>query len=163
MLGPALTLASLVAGIDQVVKYLVLRALIGTPSGFTLIPGVDIALVWNRGLVFAFLASPSALARWAFVLLALVLVSALVAWLVWVRRPGLGLALGLIVGGALGNVVDRVIYGAVVDYIDLYSGESHWPAFNLADVAILSGVGFLIIDSLLLRPLGRAGRAQPSG
>jgi signal peptidase II len=82
-----------------------------------------------------------------------------VALLVWLRRqpePFLALAVGLIAGGALGNVIDRIRFRAVVDFLDFHFGAWHWPAFNLADSAITVGVALLVFDGLFRQ--GRGGK-----
>jgi signal peptidase II len=86
-----------------------------------------------------------------FSLAAVVIVVGLIYWLSRVGSPLLAVAIGLIVGGAVGNVVDRIRYGAVVDFLDFHIGNYHWPAFNLADSAICLGVVVMLFDSLLLR------------
>ena len=75
----------------------------------------------------------------------------LAVWLARVDTPWLGAAIGFIIGGAVGNVIDRLALGAVFDYLDFYVGRFHWPAFNLADAAIAVGVALILIDSLLNR------------
>ena len=72
-------------------------------------------------------------------------------WLSRVTSPFLGVAIGLIIGGAIGNVIDRIRLGAVVDFLDFHLGTLHWPAFNIADSAICIGVGAMLLDGLLLR------------
>ncbi len=71
-------------------------------------------------------------------------------WLRRVRRPWFAAAIGLVIGGAVGNVVDRVLHEAVVDFLDFHLGGYHWPAFNLADTAISVGVALIVIDSLFV-------------
>ena len=86
-----------------------------------------------------------------FSLVAAVIVAGLIYWLSRVANPLLAFAVGLVIGGAVGNVVDRIRYGAVVDFLDFHIGAYHWPAFNLADSAICVGVALMLFDSLLLR------------
>ncbi|MEE8084556.1 MAG: signal peptidase II, partial [Alphaproteobacteria bacterium] len=89
---------------------------------------------------------------WALVVFALAIAAALSIWLRGVTERLLAAGLGLVVGGAVGNVVDRVRFGAVVDFLDLHWGDFHWPAFNVADSAITVGVVLLILDALKTRP-----------
>jgi len=93
--------------------------------------------------------SASAHAPWLLSGLAGAVVVALVFWLRRVDHPLPGIALGLIIGGALGNVLDRVRYGAVVDFLDVHALGYHWPAFNVADSAICVGAALLLVDGLL--------------
>ena len=85
--------------------------------------------------------------RWVLVALALVITAILVVWLVKVNDKFKALALGLIIGGAVANVIDRIRFSAVADFLDFHVGALHWPAFNLADAAITIGVCFLLIDA----------------
>ena len=83
---------------------------------------------------------------------AMVLSAALCVWMWHADKLLLGIALGLVVGGAIGNVVDRILHGAVVDFVDFHVAGYHWPAFNVADSAITLGVVILIFDSLKFKP-----------
>ncbi|MGU3536534.1 signal peptidase II [Methylobacterium sp. A54F] len=112
-------------------------------------PFLDIVVVWNRGVSYGLFQQEGGLGRW--LLVALSLAASLGLWL-WMRRARtrlLGLALGLIVGGALGNAVDRAAYGAVFDFVHLHAGTWSWYVFNVADAAIVAGVVGLILDSIL--------------
>ena len=120
------------------------------------LPFLDITRVHNRGAAFSFLSTASGWQRWFFAALALV-VSALIV--IWLRRlpPGQGrlaAALALVLGGALGNLWDRLQLGYVIDFIDVYYGNWHWPAFNVADSAITVGAVLLILDALAGRRRG---------
>jgi len=116
------------------------------------LPVLDIILTYNRGAAFSFLSDASGWQRWVFVLLAL---GVSVALIVWMRRLNanvhgvLATGLSLIVGGALGNMIDRVTTGRVVDFIHVHWGHAYFPAFNLADSAITVGAVILLIDALL--------------
>ncbi|HTL19409.1 MAG TPA: signal peptidase II [Steroidobacteraceae bacterium] len=111
---------------------------------------LDIILTYNTGAAFSFLAEASGWQRWLFVLLALGVSAALI---VWMRRLDAGLhgllacALALIVGGALGNMIDRVTAGRVVDFIHVHWGAHYFPAFNVADSAITIGAVLLLLDA----------------
>ncbi|WP_028110397.1 signal peptidase II [Ferrimonas futtsuensis] len=116
-----------------------------------LIPSLNLTYVHNTGAAFSFLADASGWQRWAFAGFALVVTTVL---LVLMRRQEssqwrLNLSYALIIGGAIGNVIDRVAYGYVVDFIDFYVGSWHWPAFNIADSAICVGAVLMILDSLM--------------
>jgi signal peptidase II len=86
-----------------------------------------------------------------FSLAAIAIVTVLTYWLSRVESPLLAVAIGLIIGGAIGNVIDRIRFGAVVDFLDFHVGSWHWPAFNVADSAICVGVAVMLLDSLLMR------------
>ena len=154
--------ALVVVIVDQVTKIAVLSRsdqLAGDSAPLT--PFLDLTLQWNRGISFSLFARDSASAET--VLLALTLAAtALLGW--WLSRSRSGLpaiGLGLIIGGALGNAIDRAVHGAVVDYLDLHAFGRHFFVFNVADAAINVGVLLLIID---LMPTPRAPDSRnPSG
>jgi signal peptidase II len=111
----------------------------------------DIVLVWNRGVSFGMFNNDAGLNGLLFSLLAAVIVVALLVWLRRAASPLIVIAIGLVIGGAVGNVIDRLRLGAVVDFLDFHLGSWHWPAFNVADAAICVGVGLMIVDGLLTR------------
>jgi len=156
MLKLGLATAVVVAILDQLSKALILAHFAGRAfSVDTLTPFFNLVLTFNRGVSFGmFNAGPgsgSGLNAILFSLAAAVIVAGLIYWLKRVTSPLLAVAIGLIVGGAVGNVVDRIRYGAVADFLDFHIGNYHWPAFNLADSAICLGVTAMLFDSLLLR------------
>jgi len=113
-------------------------------------PFVRLIVVWNRGISYGLFQQSSDLGRW---LLIGVSILAAIGLSVWIRRAAgrvLALSLGLIVGGALGNVIDRLAYGAVFDFIQLHWGSWSWYVFNVADAAIVAGVFGLLYDSFVL-------------
>jgi signal peptidase II len=113
---------------------------------------LDIILTYNTGAAFSFLSQATGWQRWLFVLLALAVSAVLIAWMRGLRaRPQALLASGLalIVGGALGNMIDRLTLGRVVDFIHLHAGHAYFPAFNIADSAITVGAGLLLLDAWL--------------
>jgi signal peptidase II len=144
-----LTVALAILLVDQASKAIVL-ALLAEPirvTGF-----FNLVLVWNRGVSFGMLGGLGASAPWLLIGLALAVAVALTIWLWREARVLTGLALGLVIGGALGNAIDRARFGAVVDFLDFHLSGYHWPAFNVADSAIVVGAGLLVLDGL------RAGR-----
>lgn len=116
----------------------------------TVMPFLNFTLTYNTGAAFSFLSQAGGWQRWLFVGLALTVSSVLVAWLYRLpnNRRWLACALSLILGGALGNLWDRLSLGYVVDFIDIYYGPWHWPAFNVADSAISIGAVMLLLDAL---------------
>ena len=137
--------------VDQIVKHWML-ALVFDPSRILQITGFfNLVPVWNTGVSFGLLGDSST-SRWILVALALVIVVVLLAWLM---RAGTGIvvfALVLVVGGALSNVIDRVLYGAVIDFVDIHAFGFHWPAFNIADMSIVIGTALLLYDGLFGSP-----------
>ena len=156
MSRPNFMLLGLVTGLivliaDQLSKWWVLHVLdLPTLRQVVLLPMLNLTMVWNRGVTFGLL---NGLGSWGHVLLALIALSVVVALWMWLRRAEsklVALAIGAITGGAIGNVIDRVQYGAVVDFIDAHLdtnwGDFHWYVFNVADAAIVCGVAALILD-----------------
>jgi signal peptidase II len=155
-LGRALGLALVVLVADQLTKQLAL-AWIAPTEPIAVLPFLNLVLVWNRGVSFGLLGAHG-LPAFAFVLVSLAIATGLLVWLWRERHAATALALGAIIGGAVGNVIDRLIHGAVVDFIDLHAAGYHWPAFNIADSAIVLGAAGLVLDGLLGRE-----RAPDSG
>ena len=152
-----LTLAGAVALLDQLTKQIMLSVLAGgeviAVTGF-----FDLVLLYNRGAAFSFLAEHSGWQRWFFFVLSVVICG----WLFKLMREhqherALPLAFALIIGGAIGNVIDRIAIGAVVDFLYFHVGRYGWPAFNLADSAITLGVGIMLWSQL------RDARQPPTG
>ncbi|MGB5179856.1 MAG: signal peptidase II [Gammaproteobacteria bacterium] len=134
--------------LDQCTKLLA-DTLLGPYQSVELLPFLALRMAYNYGAAFSFLGDASGWQRWFFIVLALVVMGILLAWL---RRlpPGdtsARLALVLILGGAAGNLIDRVVYGYVIDFIDVFYGSWHWPTFNIADSAIFVGAFLLILDA----------------
>lgn len=145
--------------LDQLTKALILGALqLGESRSVTSF--FNLVRVHNTGAAFSFLAGASGWQRWFFVGLALLVIGVLVAWLRRLPRGEgrLALALALILGGAAGNLIDRVLYGHVIDFIDLYYRDWHWPTFNIADSAITIGAALLLVDAFLGRRAAIAAR-----
>ncbi len=108
----------------------------------------NLMLAHNTGAAFSFLAGAGGWQRWFFAIIALVITTVMVVW-IWRLKPGqrwLACALALVIGGALGNLYDRVTLGYVVDFLDFWWGDYHFPAFNIADSAITVGAVMLIVD-----------------
>ena len=153
MLTRGLVTAAVVVILDQLSKAAVLAYFAGRTLGEreTVTSFFNLALTFNRGISFGLFNGGAGLNVLVFSLAAAAIVAALVYWLSRVTSPFLAVAIGLIIGGAVGNVIDRVRLGAVVDFLDFHIGSLHWPAFNLADSAICIGVAAMLLDGLLLR------------
>ena len=143
-----LWLSLMVLALDQVTKYLASSQL-ALHQPIEILPMLNLTLMHNYGAAFSFLSDHSGWQRWFFTVIALV-VSVVIVF--WMRRLAstdrlTAAGLSLILGGALGNVWDRIQLGYVVDFIDVYYESWHWPAFNIADSAITVGAVLLIIDT----------------
>lgn len=112
----------------------------------------DLVLVHNRGASFGIFSNAPGWASVALIVFAIIVSIALAIWMWQVNENLLAVALALVIGGAVGNVIDRIQFGAVVDFLDFHAGGWHWPAFNIADSAITVGVILLILDSVKSRP-----------
>jgi len=143
-----LILAALIIAADQGSKLAMLEAFQQIPPPIEVAPFFNLTLVMNRGMSFGLLSGLDAV--FVMIGITLIILSAVVVWL-W-RTPDSWLAwpLGLIIGGATGNIIDRFRYGAVVDFLDVHIGVYHWPAFNVADSAIVVGVLLIVWRSLIL-------------
>lgn len=144
-----LFLAGVVVALDQVSKYLASSSL-ELHQSVPLLPFFNFTLMHNPGAAFSFLSEAGGWQRWFFCALALGISIFIVVWLYRLPRglTWLPCALALLLGGALGNLWDRLLHGVVVDFIDIYYGEWHWPAFNIADTAISIGAVMLLISTL---------------
>jgi signal peptidase II len=155
----------LVLACDQASKYWVLNGLrLPEIGSIAVLPVLNFTMVWNRGITFGLLRGDG---PWSVALLAAVALAVVVALGVWLRRaerPLVAVALGAIAGGAIGNVIDRLRFGAVVDFIHAHAWGWSWYVFNVADAAIVCGVAALVLDSAFpRRPTAQkavAGEAQ---
>ncbi|MAL99483.1 MAG: signal peptidase II [Alteromonadaceae bacterium] len=122
------------------------------------LPFFNLTLLHNTGAAFSFLAGSGGWQRWFFIMLAVVVSTVLVVWLARIPRSErwLPVSLALVLGGALGNVYDRIVHGYVVDFLHFYWGSYHFPAFNIADTAISIGAVMMAID-IFRRPQGDTG------
>jgi signal peptidase II len=146
LLGVAVALAVLAA--DQASKYWILYVLrLPVLGQVRLLPVLALTMVWNRGVTFGLLAGLGAWSSAVLAVVALCVVAALGWWLHRAESRLTAIALGAIAGGAVGNVIDRARFGAVVDFIRAHVGVWSWPVFNLADAAIVCGVAALVIGS----------------
>ena len=146
--------AVLAFAVDQASKLWLLRDFgLAERQPYAVTPGFDLVLAWNRGVSYSLLTSDGAAGRALLIGATGLATAALAAWL-WRSATALTcLALGLLIGGALGNLVDRVAYGAVVDFVSLHAGSFRWYVFNGADCAITAGVALLLVE--WFAPAGR--------
>jgi signal peptidase II len=121
----------------------------------TLTPFFDLVMVWNPGISYGLLKQHTEAGRWALVSFQLLAVLALGLWLAQLQTRLSALSVGLIIGGALGNAIDRIQFGKVADFFSFHVGSFQWYIFNLADVAIVAGVAGLLYDSLSHKSAGK--------
>ncbi len=147
-----LWLSLLVVILDQLTKIWVTASL-ELYQSIPVLPFFNLVLVHNEGAAWSFLADAGGWQRWFLSGLAIVVSIAILVWLIRLKpqQRWLAGALALILGGALGNVIDRIMYGYVVDFIDVYYQQWHWPAFNIADSAISVGAVILLIDAVMVK------------
>jgi signal peptidase II len=141
-----LAISGVVIILDQISKPL-MRDWLGA-GDLQLTSFLSLVSAWNKGVGFSLLTMSLPSGPYILSALALVIAVGMLVWLLRVSRAMPAVALGLVIGGALGNVIDRLRLGAVFDFIDVHLGSYHWPAFNLADSALSIGVVLLIIDGL---------------
>ncbi len=140
------TLAAMIIGVDQATKWLA-QLNFSYAERLPVLPVFDLTLVYNTGAAFSFLAGGSGWQRWLLIAIAIG-ASVLIAWLMHRHRGQIRflLALTLILAGAIGNLIDRVIHGHVIDFLLLHWRGWHYPAFNVADMAITFGAALIIWD-----------------
>ncbi len=143
-----------VALADQATKWWILEVVMQPPRIIEVTPFFNLLVGWNRGISFGMFNWDTAFNTWVLPLLVLVIVAVLAVWLSRAERLWLGFAIGLVIGGAVGNIIDRVFRAqhAVADFLDFHVAGYHWPAFNLADSGITVGAVLLVLDSLFVRP-----------
>lgn len=149
------------AAADQALKLWLLRVFdIGARQPVRVGPFIDLVLAWNTGISFSLLPQVGPLGQWALLGVKLIAVLLLWVWLSHATSRMTALALALIIGGAIGNGIDRVIHGAVVDFVLFHittaSWTFRWYVFNLADVAIVAGVVGLLYESIVIRDAAKA-------
>lgn len=134
--------------LDQVTKHLVVNAFFLGES-LNVLPFFDLRYVQNPGAAFSFLADQDGWQRWFFTAVAAIASAIFLVWLAKTPKSQilLSLALAFMLSGAMGNLIDRVLFGYVIDFLDFHIAGKHWPAFNIADSAIFVGAALMIIDS----------------
>ena len=153
MLRLGLLVAAVTFVLDQVSKWVILDHVMSPPRMIEVTPFFNLVMVWNRGVSFGLLSNES---PWGPLLLSALSVAISIGLGVWLYRTGnrlLGVALGLVIGGAIGNVIDRLRFGAVADFLDFHVAGYHWPAFNVADSGIVIGVALILLDGFVNKPV----------
>lgn len=148
MLGRGLVIAAFVTALDQVAKWLIVGRMMVPPHTIRVTPFFDLVLSWNPGISFGLFRDNPEIGGWLFIAVAGLITLTLMVWLARVERGFLALAIALIIGGAVGNIVDRLRFGAVIDFLYFHLGDLGFPAFNVADSAITVGVTLILMDSL---------------
>jgi len=144
-----LTVAVVVFMLDQLHKWWMLGPFdIAAQQPIRIAPFFDLVLAWNRGISYGWFAQESEAGRWGLIGLSILVTIGLWLWLAQARRPIAAAALGLVIGGALANTMDRIVHGAVADFFLLHGFGFSWYVFNIADMAIVAGVGLLLYESL---------------
>jgi signal peptidase II len=148
-----LWLSSLLIVLDQASKWFMVSWL-SLYETVAVIPFFNLTMAHNNGAAFSFLAQAGGWQRWFFIGLTAVISTALIIWLKKLSSAAKleAISISMILGGAIGNVIDRIYHGYVIDFLDVYYGSYHWPAFNIADSAIVVGAALLIIDSFMTPP-----------
>ena len=143
-----LWLTALVIILDQATK-LAIDASMQLYESIAVFSNFNITYVHNTGAAFSFLSDAGGWQRWFFAVLAAIVSLVIALWMARLKKHEmmLGIALALILGGAIGNLIDRIAYGYVIDFLDVYYQSWHWPVFNVADSAITLGVILLILES----------------
>jgi len=134
--------------LDQVSKVWVSNSF-SLYESISIMPMFNFTYVHNEGAAFSFLSDAGGWQRWFFTAIAVAISSLLVYWLRGLHKAEklLAVSYALVLAGAVGNLIDRVAYGYVIDFLDVYYQQYHWPAFNIADVAICIGAGLIIVEA----------------
>ena len=145
-LGLLVAFAAIV--IDQVTKYVIINHVLAEYAAIIIAPFFAVVRAWNTGVSFSMFNNFGINGVYILSGVALIIVAMLLKWLKGERSKVIQVALGMIIGGALGNVIDRIRLGAVFDFLDFYVGDYHWPAFNAADSFICIGATIIVVHGL---------------
>lgn len=143
-----LLIAALVIVLHQLAQTVVYDWIEAHGGQLRVLPFFNLVEVWNPGISFGMFRN-LAYGQWILSVVSAVITLVMLGWLWRAHSPWIASALSLIIGGAIGNLIDRVRFGAVADYLDFHAFDYHWPAFNVTDMAICVGVFFLVADGLL--------------
>ena len=134
--------------LDQLTKYWIVFYVMRPPQVFEIFPFFNLVMGWNYGVSFGMLNSAPEISVWILPSVIITIIIGLLAWLFRVDNLRQAIGLGFIIGGAIGNLIDRLRFGAVADFLDFHILGYHWPAFNIADAAITIGALVMILDTL---------------
>ena len=137
----------MLTGLDQASKFFILDLIFFPPRIINVFPFLNLTPVWNKGVSFGFLGNAGPWAPVAITLFALA-IAIIFPYISRIWHPYARIGAQMMAGGALGNAIDRMIHGKVVDFIDVFAGQWHWPAFNVADSVIVIGAGFVLLGSI---------------
>jgi len=141
-----LIIAAIIIAVDQISKVYLIELMERYPGGIEVTSFFNLVMVWNRGVSFGMFAGDNM--RWILVGVAVVISIVVLSWLRKATNQILALGLGLVLGGAIGNIIDRIRLGAVADFFDFDLIFMRWPAFNVADMAIVVGVAMILLENL---------------
>lgn len=141
-------LATLVVALDQISKWVVLNRLMVPPHTLPVTSFFNIVLAWNRGVSFGLFSSSNPYGPWLLAAIASGFIAVLILWIWQAETKMMAVAFGLILGGAAGNLSDRLRFGAVTDFLDFHALGYHWYTFNVADAAIVAGVALILLEYL---------------
>ena len=147
-LSLGLLIAILAFFIDQLSKWWMLAFVMNPPKVISVTPFFNLVLAWNKGVSFGMFNDQGDSGAWILSSIAILITLVLIYWLIKAKTNITAIGLGAIIGGAIGNVFDRLNHGAVLDFLDFYVNNFHWPAFNAADSFITIGATILIWESL---------------
>lgn len=146
----ALIIALCILIADQITKLAALKYFADGPV--EILPFFNFVLVWNRGISFGMFSNAHDYGPYVLVALSLAVMAGLGFWMARVAHKPLYIALACVIAGAFGNIIDRLRFGAVVDFLDFHAFGWHYPAFNIADSAIVLGIAFVMVDSIFFEP-----------
>lgn len=141
-------LAASVAALDQVSKWWVFEHLLRDTRVIEVTSFFNLVTAWNTGISFGMFGAGGEVGKWLLIVVAILIVGYLSRWLRQAESRWTAIAIGLVIGGAFGNVIDRMRLGAVADFLDVHVAGYHWPAFNVADSAIVVGAAVLLLEAL---------------
>ncbi len=143
-----LSLAFLVVILDQTSKYIVMDVILAEVQGINYTSFFNLVKAWNKGVSFSMFENSHEYGPYILATVSILIAVFLIAWLRKETEKTLQVAIGFIIGGAIGNVIDRFRFGAVFDFLDVFYKNYHWPAFNIADSFICIGATIIVIHSL---------------
>lgn len=140
----------IVVALDQASKHLALEMLPKTGHAIDVLPFFNLTLAWNKGVSFSLFSSGGDLGRYLLCAVSLVISVVLFIWYLREKSTVVSWGLIFIIGGAIGNLIDRIFYGAVIDFLHVFYQSFSWPVFNIADTFITIGVGLILIDAFFM-------------